>query len=68
MVHIFKDKLSIEIETKYPIDEYLQLKEGLYNVLRAIDNDLCNTEEMRPVIFFLRELELSYEQMKQLTK
>lgn len=38
MVQIFKDKLSIEIETKYPIDEYLQL------------------------------LELSYEQMKQLTK
>lgn len=29
MVQIFKDKLSIEIETKYPIDEYLQLKEGL---------------------------------------
>lgn len=68
MVQIFKDKISIEIETRCPVDDYLELKEGLYNVLSAIDNGLCNTEEIRPVICFLKELDLSFEQVKRLTE
>ena len=68
MVQIFKDKISIEIETRCPVDDYLELKEGLYNVLSAIDNGLCNTEEIRLVICFLKELDLSFEQVKRLTE
>ena len=65
MVHIQKNKINIEIETRCPLDDYVSLKDALYSLLTAIDSDLCNTEDIRPVMYLLKEMDLNYEQLRE---
>ena len=68
MVHIQKNKINIEIETRCPLDDYVSLKDALYSLLPAIDSDLCNTEDIRPVMYLLKEMDLNYEQLREVIK
>jgi len=66
MVHFETNKLIIEIETDTPAESWIDLQQGLCDIVRSVDNDtLCPTTFFR-VIDFIGELVPELSQAKKM--
>lgn len=64
MVRIEKEKVIIEINTHTPIDDIQEITGGLLCLLGSLDHDLCTTSEIRQIIWLLKELQPTFDQLK----
>jgi len=68
MVQIAGEKLIIEINTKCPADNLYNLKESLLGLLSSLNEDSINVENIYNIAQFMKELEPSIEQLKEIYK
>lgn len=68
MVHIEKNKIIIEIETRCPFDDLTEITGGLLHLLGSLDNDMCTVSEVRPVVWLLEAMQPTFEQLNKIYK
>ncbi|MDR1155816.1 MAG: hypothetical protein LBL04_14010 [Bacteroidales bacterium] len=65
MVRFESDKLVIEIQTLFPVETWIVLHGGIYDLARNVNQDTV-TGDFYSVIDFLRELMPDYDTVKKM--
>ena len=66
MVRFEEKKLIIEIDTICPLEEWVELKNGLCDVVRNVKSESIIDDSFYCVIDFLRELMPDWEDLKKM--